>query len=79
MRNEQSVLFIILNESLNTTLDKHALLKKRYIRSSQSPFMNKKLGKEIMKRSHLRNKFLNGKSYIDKEEYDKQLTMLTVS
>ena len=56
--DQQIVLFKILKESVNTTLDKLAPLKKIYVRANQSPFMNKK---EIMKRSHLRNKFLNTK------------------
>ena len=56
--DRQIVLFKILKESVNTTLDKLAPLKKIYVRANQSPFMNKK---EIMKRSHLRNKFLNTK------------------
>ena len=34
--------------------------------------MNKKLSKEIMKRSRLRNKFLNTKSDIDRKAYNKQ-------
>ena len=34
--------------------------------------MNKKLSKEIMKRSHLRNKFLNTKSDTDRKAYNKQ-------
>ena len=32
---------------------------KRYVRTNQSPFRNKNLSKEIMKRSRLRNKFLD--------------------
>ena len=51
---------------------KHAPLKKRYVRANQSPFMNKKLSKKIMKRSRLRNKFLNTKSDIDRKAYNKQ-------
>ena len=70
--NQQNVPFKILKESVNITLDKHAPLKKRYVRANQSPFMNKKLGKEIMKRSRLRNKFLNAKSDIDRKAYYKQ-------
>ena len=58
---------------MNITHDKHAPLKKRYVRANQSPFMNKKLSKEIMKRSRLRNKFLNTKSDIDRKAYNKQL------
>ena len=34
--------------------------------------MNKKLRKEIMKRSRLRNKFLNTKSNIDRKAYNEQ-------
>ena len=34
--------------------------------------MNKKLGKEIMKMSRLRNKSLNTKSDIDRKSYNKQ-------
>ena len=72
LRNQQNVSFKILKESVNITLDKHAPLKKRYVRANQSPFMNKKLSKEIMKRSRLRNKFLNTKSDIDRKAYNKQ-------
>ena len=57
---------------MKITLDKHAPLKKRYVRANQSPFMNKKLSKEIMKKSRLRNKFLNTKSDIDRKAYNKQ-------
>ena len=34
--------------------------------------MNKKTNKEIMKRSRLRNRFLNTKSDIDRRAYNKQ-------
>ena len=70
--DQQNFPFKILKESANITLDKHAPLKKRYVRANQSPFMNKKLSKEIMKRSRLRNKFLNTKGDIDRKSYSKQ-------
>ena len=70
--DQQNVSFKILKESVNITLDEHAPLKKRYVRVNQSPFMNKKLSKEIMKRSRLRNKYLNTKSDIDRKAYNKQ-------
>ena len=38
--------------------------------------MNKKLSKEIMKRSRLRNKFLNTKSDLDRKAYNKQRNYL---
>ena len=50
----------------------YALLKKKYIRGNNSPFMNRILSKEIMKRSRLRNKFLKSKSNADKKNYVKQ-------
>ena len=34
--------------------------------------MNKKINKEIMKKSRVRNKFLNTKSGIDRKAYNKQ-------
>ena len=74
--NQQNVPFKILKELVNITLDKHAPLKKRYVRANQSAFMNKKSSKEIMKRSRLRNKFLNTKSDIDRKAYNKQRNYL---
>ena len=38
-----------------TVVDKHAPLKKKLIRGTQAPFMNKELNKAIMYRSKLRN------------------------
>ena len=70
--SEQYVPFKTLNESVNITFDKRAPLMKRYIRGNQFPFMNKRISKEIMKRSCLRNKFLNTKSTIDRTAYNKQ-------
>ena len=69
--DQQNVPFKILKESVNKTLDNHAPLKKRYVRANQCPFMNKTLSKEIMKRSHLRNNFLNTKSDLERKAYNK--------
>ena len=57
---------------MNVTLKKHAPTKKRYARANQAPYMNKKLSREIMKRSRLRNKFLNTRSDFDRKVYNKQ-------
>ena len=48
------------------------ILKKKHVRASQAPFITKRLSKEIMKRSCLRNKFFNTKSDIDRKAYKKQ-------
>ena len=53
-------------------LDKNAPLKKRYVRANQSPFMNEKWSKEIMKRSCLRNKYQITIGDIDRKAYNKQ-------
>ena len=54
------------------TFEKHAPLKQRYVRANQAPFMNKKLNKEIMTRSRLRNKFLKTKKDIDRMNFNRQ-------
>ena len=53
-------------------LNMYAPLKKKYIRGNNSPFMNRILSKEIMKRSILRNLFSKSKSEADKKNYVKQ-------
>ena len=70
--NEEAIPFHVLRESVNVTLEKHAPTKKQYARPNQASYMNKKLSKEIMKRSRLRNKFLNTRSDLDRKAYNKQ-------
>ena len=38
-------------------LDNHALRKKKYIRGNDKPFINKRLTKEIMRRTRFSNNF----------------------
>ena len=70
--------FKALKELVNITLDKHAPLKIIYIRVNQSPFMNKKLRKEIMNKSRLRNKFLKTSTIDKKRAYDKQYNVVSL-
>ena len=42
------------------------------MRANQAPFINKKINKEIMKKSRLRNKFLNTKGDIDRKGHNEQ-------
>ena len=58
--------------ALDEVFQRHAPIKKRYVRANQASFINKKINKEIMKRSRLRNKFLNTKSDIDRKAYNRQ-------
>ena len=69
---EETTPFQVLRGSVNATLEKHAPPKTRYTRTNQAPFMNKRLIKEIMKSSRLRNKFINSKSNLDRKAYNKQ-------
>ena len=62
----------LFREAVNIILEKHAPPKKKHVRANQAPFITKTLSKEIMKRSHLRNKFFNTKSDIDRKVYNKQ-------
>ena len=63
--DQQNDPFKILKNSVNITLDKHAPLRKTYVTANQSPFINKELSKEVMKRSRLRNKLLNKRCDIE--------------
>ena len=53
--------------AFDEAIQRHAPIKRRYVRANQAPFINKKINKEIMKRSRLRNKFLSTKSDIDRK------------
>ena len=64
--------FDVFKAVLNEAIQKHAPIKQRYVRTNQAPFINKAINKEIMKRSRLRNKFLNTKSDIDRKAFNKQ-------
>ena len=57
---------------LDEAIQRHAPVKKRYVRANQAPFINKMINKEIMKRPRLRNKLLNTKSDIDRKAYNKR-------
>ena len=48
-------------------LNKHAPIKRRYIRANEAPFMTKDFHKAIMKRSKLRNKFLKSRNLSDRK------------
>ena len=60
-------------EKIYNRFDKHAPSKQKYLRANEAPFMTKKLYREIMKISRLRNNFLRTKSQEDRLKYNKQL------
>ena len=61
--------------ALHEAIQRYAPTKKRYVRANQASFINKKINKEILKRSRFRNKFLNTKSDIDRKAYNKQCNL----
>ena len=53
-------------------LNKRALIRKKYKRGNQMPFVTKDLSKAIMKRSKLRNNYLKNKTDGNRMPYKKQ-------
>ena len=47
-----------LTEIVQEILPKHAPLKSKQVRGNHTPFMNKELGKVVINKSTLRNKYL---------------------
>ena len=45
-------------------LQKHAPIKKRYVGENQASFINSKIHKEVMRRTRLRNKFIDSKTVL---------------
>ena len=58
--------------ALDEAFQRHAPIRKRYVRANQASFINEKMNKEVMKRSSLRKDFLNLKSDIDRKVYNMQ-------
>ena len=53
-------------------LNKHAPLKKKFVRSNEAPYMTKSLRKAIMKRSELATRFHKTKKLLDQRAFKKQ-------
>ena len=66
----QFLQFETFKRKANCILEKHAPLKKRYVRANQASFIDKYINKQIVKRSRLYNKFLNSKSGTDRKAYN---------
>ena len=54
--------FRTFKSTVDSILQKHAPIKKRYVRTNQASFINSKIHKEVMRRTHLRNKFIDSKT-----------------
>ena len=64
--------FDCFKAALHEAIQRHTLIKKRHIRVNQAHFINRKMNREIMKRSRPRNKFLYTKSDTDTNAYNQQ-------
>ena len=64
--------FDIFMNKCKDVFDIRVRIKHKYIRSNQSPFMNKEISKAIMNRTRLRNSFLRTRCIRGKEAYNKQ-------
>ena len=64
--------FGTFKSTLDNILQKHAPIKKRYVRANQSSFMNSKIHKEVMRKTHLRNRFIDSKTHAKRIAYNKQ-------
>ena len=68
----ETLKYELFKRKVDYVLEKHAPIKKHYVRANQAPFIDKTINKHIMKRCRLRNKFLNSKSDIDRKAYNVQ-------
>ena len=64
--------FRTFKNTVDYILQKHAPIKKRYVRANQASFINSKIHKEVMRRTRLRNKFIDSKTDADRIAYNKQ-------
>ena len=53
--------------TVDNILQKHAPIKKRYVRANQASFINSKIHKEVMRRTCLRNEFTDSKTDADRK------------
>ena len=61
--------FGTFKSTVDNILQKHAPIKKRYVRANQVSFINSKIHKEVMTTTRLRNKFID--SDADRIAYNK--------
>ena len=69
--------FEVFYDTFPNTLDCYAPLKKKKICSNHNKFMMKKLRKEVMTRSRLRNKYNKNRTYENWSNYKKQCNIYT--
>ena len=68
----KNINYELFESSFMELLNKHAPMRKKYVRANNAPFMNRNLSKAIMTRSRLRNKFLKNPNESNKSDYNRQ-------
>ena len=58
--------------TVGNIIQKHAPIKKTYVRANQASFINSKIRKEVMRRTLLRNEFIDSKTDANRIAYNKQ-------
>ena len=56
------ILFGAFKSTVDNILQKHAPIKKRYVRKNQASFINSKIHKEMIRTTRLRNKLIDSKT-----------------
>ena len=64
--------FSHFQEVFLTVLDRHAPMKKKFVRANEVPYMTKALKKAIMNRSRFENRYYKSKSMEDKANFKRQ-------
>ena len=64
--------FGTFKSTVDNILQKHAPIKKRYGRANQASYMNSKIHKKVMRKTRLRNKFVDSKADANRIAYNKQ-------
>ena len=70
--NKESIKYEDFHEIFMKTLDIYAPMQKKVIRGNNAPFMTKKISKEIMHRSKLKNTFNNNPNEENERSYKRQ-------
>ena len=70
--NDPNVNYKSITENFLEAIDKHAPLKKKFVRGNQAPFMNREFQKAIYTRTRLKNKYSRDSSRENELAYKKQ-------
>ena len=72
LKNDPNQNYNLLTDKFLGIVNKHAPLKKKFVRGNNAPFMNREFQEEIYVRSRLRNKYWVEPTTENKVAYQKQ-------